>query len=86
MNANDFNAIKERDAAMVNPPSAARAVIICERNGHPIHPDDLGPESAALFKRYCEALGLAVKDRMDLLKMIEDFDTEEYFSDEGATP
>lgn len=81
MKREEFEAIKQRALTVVLGPSQANAVLICEKGNRPIHPDELGPEESAQFKRYAEALGLALRDRIALLKMIEDFELDGYFEE-----
>jgi hypothetical protein len=73
MTKSEFQAIKARTSQALRPPTGAHAVmIICEKNGRPIHPDTLGPVAGEEFKRYCAAVGQAVLDREALMKFIAD--------------
>jgi hypothetical protein len=85
MTKQEFQAIVKRNDELARTkefPDGARAVIICEQKGRPIHPIDLGFAEAKRFEEHCAAIGSAAKDRSDLLKMlIDDFDIEDYFKE-----
>jgi hypothetical protein len=69
-----YEAIKARAAAgLTGSIGSARITLICvDVFGNPINPDDLGAEAAAEFKARAEAFALAARDRMALVKFIED--------------
>lgn len=77
MTKSEFDAIKARMLSCLQAPEGASMVMICMRDGQPIHPDELGAENAARFKRCCEATAKAVADRRALVEwIVSEFDVE----------
>lgn len=74
MTRDEFERIKANAAEAQRGPSRADIVMVCVRKGTSsiIHPDELGPQNAALFKRRCEAIAEANRDRKALLDFIEE--------------
>jgi hypothetical protein len=71
MTREEYDAIRARAATTVAGPESAQVVLICVRGNVPVHPDELGPADAALFKARAEATATAARDRKALLEWIE---------------